>query len=74
MDKINTGYFNASIPDFDSLKVGLQQKLFVNIPDRTKVKGNSKFQLVDQYFITLKNRIYDHIIYVEINYNPKQFI
>ena len=43
MDKINSRFFNSSIPDFDSLKVGLQQKLFVSIPDRTKIKGNFKF-------------------------------
>ena len=43
MDKINSEFFNSSILDFDSLNFGFQQKLFVNIPDRTKVKGEFKF-------------------------------
>ena len=39
MDKINSGFFNAQIFEVDFLSLGFQPKLFVNVPNRTNVKG-----------------------------------
>ena len=39
MDKINSVFFNAQKPDFQFLNFEFQPKLFVNVPNQTKVKG-----------------------------------
>ena len=39
MDKINSGFFNVSNRNFDFFNIGIQPKLFVNIPKKTQVKG-----------------------------------
>ena len=36
MDKINSGFFNTSSSNFNAQ---FQQKLFVNVPVKTQVKG-----------------------------------
>ena len=47
MDKLNSGLFNCSIPSFDSINFELQPKLFVYVPNQTKIKGKLKIQLYD---------------------------
>ena len=53
MDKLNTGFFNSSIPSFDSINFELQPKLFVNVPNQTKIKGKFKVQLLDMYITVM---------------------
>ena len=41
MDKINSGFFDVSKRKFDFFNVGVQPKLFVNVPKKTPVKGET---------------------------------
>ena len=45
MDKINSGLFDVSKRKFDFFNVGIQPKLFVNVPKKTKVKGKQVLRL-----------------------------
>ena len=45
MDKLNSGLFNFSNTSFDSINFELQPKLFVDVPNKTKIKGKSNIQL-----------------------------
>ena len=55
MDKINSGFFDVSKRKFDFLNVRVQPKLFVNVPKKTQVKGNTSCAIKFKRLFTLYN-------------------
>ena len=47
MDKLGSGLFNSLNTRFDFKNFEIQPKLYVNVPNQTKIKGKFKIQLLD---------------------------
>ena len=60
MDKINSGFFNASNPNIKFFNVGFQPNLFVKVPNKTKVKGELDYVIL--YFLNF------HVFYLLKSY------